>query len=909
MSVGVVLGGAGGDGGSSNTVAVESMGNISTSGFRSYGILAQAVGGGGGDGGNSVAGSLYLSTDITVGVAVGGKGGVAGGGAAVDVDSDSRIKTEGDFSHGILAQSIGGGGGAGGNSSVLTEIWDFPTGLSFEYLLSMSPSLSLTMSLGGEGGTGASGGLVDVLSTGDISTKGDFAHGILAQSIGGGGGDGGNSTEISREFSINPLPGLGVQADILIGGFAPASGGAGTVNNGGQVMVHNDATIATEGAFANGILAQSIGGGGGAGGDTTKSTMDVSADFVGAILPMDASLSVSLGGWGGMGGAGGHVIVENDGDIMTAGHFANGILAQSVGGGGGAGGASTKFAIEMGLVPPGGFLSDVGGSAELSVGGLGGLGGAGGLVTIDNSGSITTAGHFANGILAQSIGGGGGAGGGIMSIDVTILGETLPPPGFDSSLSLGGYGGLGGAGGVVSVGNRGDIATAGDFATGISAQSIGGGGGTNGSVTTYSLALAGGEPSAKSLKGASAGTGHGGAVSVDNSADIVTQGGFAHGILAQSIGGGGGFGGISEDGGISTLDFDPTANGIFAENTGFGVGFAGSAGGWGSAGAVNVTHTGSITTLGDMSHGILAQSAAGSGTAGPVTVTLASDITANGMNSDGIHAQSVGIGGNGDISINIGGGTVRGGSGTGAGVNIDGGANNTLTNAGSVLALSGKAIMAGIGNDIVENYGTVTGNVDLGTGANAFNNNPGATFNSGAIVNLGEGNVLTNAGTLSPGGLGTALQTTLMGDLAQLESGILDIEIGGFTPGLSDFIDITGTVTGGMAAIGTPLVMGGAINFSFLSGYDIAAEIALGQSMTCQFLNAGYLDGFASTLSYDFLGSPWGFQYSVFQQDNGLFLRATNSIPAPGALLLGCFGLALVGWRGRRARPWITERS
>ena len=82
----------------------------------------------------------------------------------------------------------------------------------------------------------------------------------------------------------------------------------------------------------------------------------------------------------------------------------------------------------------------------------------------------------------------------------------------------------------------------------------------------------------------------------------------------------------------------------------------------------------------------------------------------------------------------------RGLGGSGAGVKILGGANNQLNNHGVItnaLGVAGDAIFATAGNDKVDNYGLVSGSVDLVGGNNAFNNKGDATFNSGAVIHLG----------------------------------------------------------------------------------------------------------------------------------------------------------------------------
>ncbi|MEJ0008950.1 MAG: hypothetical protein WDM77_21945 [Steroidobacteraceae bacterium] len=79
-----------------------------------------------------------------------------------------------------------------------------------------------------------------------------------------------------------------------------AYGGSGeSAGHGGNVSVTNGAQIFTFGQYANGIVAQSIGGGGGSGGSG------------GAIY--------ALGGSGAAGGAGESVLVMNTGAILANG--------------------------------------------------------------------------------------------------------------------------------------------------------------------------------------------------------------------------------------------------------------------------------------------------------------------------------------------------------------------------------------------------------------------------------------------------------------------------------------------------------------------------------------------------------------------------------------------------------------
>ena len=187
-------------------------------------------------------------------------------------------------------------------------------------------------------------------------------------------------------------------------------------------------------------------------------------------------------------------------------------------------------------------------------------------------------------------------------------------------------------------------------------------------------------------------------------------------------------------------------------------------------------------------HGISAASFSFHGAAGDVSVMSNGNITGD---TAAIYARSQGSTANGDIAITVLGGTVSGGT-TGVGVEILDGADNSLINRGTITSLSGTAIMASTGNEIIDNDGIVTGSVLLGTGLNAFNNLSGGLFNSGADVFLGGGNLLTNSGKLAPAGIGTIGTTALTGDLRQTGSGGFDVDVD-MTTNSADLLTASGT--------------------------------------------------------------------------------------------------------------------
>ena len=129
--------------------------------------------------------------------------------------------------------------------------------------------------------------------------------------------------------------------------------------------------------------------------------------------------------------------------------------------------------------------------------------------------------------------------------------------------------------------------------------------------------------------------------------------------------------------------------------------------------------------------------AGGVGLAANVGIIQDHDVTATGLNSVALLAQSAGGTGNGNIDVTVTAGTtITGGTGTGAGVGFLDGATNLLTNRGTITSVNqigGFAVTATGGNETVDNFGTMIGSVNLGAGANAFNNKSTALFNMGAV--------------------------------------------------------------------------------------------------------------------------------------------------------------------------------
>ncbi|WP_373288298.1 beta strand repeat-containing protein, partial [Chelatococcus reniformis] len=925
LAASVGLGGKGGSGGVGGTAqfGLSSGGSITTSGQGSTGVLVQSIGGGGGAGGDSSASAVVVgygqtvpdgagSMGVTGNFTMGGSGGGSNGGGSVLVavggtivngapqqdaagSAATSIVTYGDFSNGITAHSIGGGGGNAGIGSGNTQ--SVGTGSTYSGYLGLGSG-------GGGGGDGAAV-TVSMFAGNGITTWGSGSIGVAAQSIGGGGGiSQGASVNVGKTFSVGNV---NYEPDLKIG-FGTTSGGGGA---GGTVNVSVSAPIVTHGGDATGVVAQSIGGGGGIGG---SSGADASADnpIIQALearqgisnikstlekgkVALETTLSLAVGGAGGGGGQGGTVNVNLSDGITTSGDWANGVLAHSIGGGGGKGGTaaaagtggepettvnidhavggqggqggnggavnvnmlqgntviSTAGYAAAGIIAQsigagGGIGADGSDSATgtislgASTGGAGGVGGNGGSVLFQynntNGSTISTTGTAADGLVLQSVGGGGGIGGAGSSLFVS----NFKFPGQTLTLSAGGGQDASGNGGTVnlqaatSTNNPLNIATTGDYAFGVLGQSIGGGGGL---ITA--------QPSAQTVTteiGGDASGGAGGAVNlIGNNLTITTTGVSAHGIVAQSIGGGGGV--------IRIADPNPGSPSL-ATNWPGPRSSAGS--GNGGAVTVDVDNGGSVNVSGAGAVGILAQSVGGGGgltldgngvfagststgsggAGGPVVVNvLGATVTASGPQGIGIFAQSTGPGGGAGSTVSVQyvgtsassffAGTVTGGVGTQAtpdqpgasAIQIDGpGASmvsiDITSEVTSGLGASGTAIVATGGGSIdVQNLGgVITGSVYAG-GAGQVQIGPSGTFNAGPAVVAG---LVQNNGLVNVGGAGAVGATTLTGTYRQTTSGTLGVDIDSLSARRADLLTITGNadVAGAIVPTATRLLPG-----------------------------------------------------------------------------------------------------
>ncbi len=646
------IGGTGAVGGNGGTVTVNANGSQTTQGNYSHGAVAQSIGGGGGNGGDAFAITTALPTP-----AIGGSAGGGGDGGNVTMTAGNLavVSTVGDGAAGMLAQSVGGGGGSGG-SAMQTSLF-----------------APVSVAIGGQGGGGGNAGTVTLQASGALlSTNGASAAGLIAQSVGGGGGNGG----AAMATDLN----LGLSLGVGVGGSGGAGGNGSKVSvtldntrvgTGGQIPAPSNppASQVVNQADSYGVLAQSIGGGGGNGGSVVSRTIalpvPISEDATFAMAS-----SVTVGGHGGDGGDGDEVDLWLSGNsvVATAGQGSHAVLAQSVGGGGGNGGDSNAMSRTVTIED-----TSIAVNVDVAVGGFGGTSGDAGLVNLQlaDTTQITTVGDYSNGLMGQAIGGGGGNGG----VGSSGTGGIAKDKSYTVNVGVGGKGKAGGNGGQVeaSLAQGTSIKTSGSGSRGILLQSIGGGGGAS-QGTTVSLGApfsSGGDGDSDATTSFSASVsvsvgeqggagGSGSTVTLSNAGTIVTSGKDADGMLLQSIGGGGGLGGSagsdasagpsSYPSGGNNPDDPPPSNDNNLGSYGLSVAVGGKGGGGGSGGTVSWNYTGNTVTAGDLADAVVVQSIGGGGGTGGTSAAKGAKGDGNIMVSVGGSGGSAGDGGEIDLN-------------------------------------------------------------------------------------------------------------------------------------------------------------------------------------------------------------------------------------------------------------------
>lgn len=394
------------------------------------------------------------------------------------------------------------------------------------------------------------------------------------------------------------------------------------------------------------------------------------------------------------------------------------------------------------------------------------------LLTIVSSGDIATSGNNAFGIAAGTVYG---------DIIVTSTGDIATSGMFAAGINVGTIGQLNTSEGAVTITSSGDIATSGSSAIGINAASV------YGPIDITSL----GDIAVSGAASIGINAQTQGEIRITTTGDIATAGDDGVGIFAAA----GAAAMVFSSGSIVTLG-DGAAGIAAAGQTGTVIVSTGNIRTYGadapgitvySDGDAAVASSGDIRTTGDTSDGIYVVS-----TYGRAAVVNSGDISATGPGSAGIYAASYA----GTSVVNFGAIT---GCPCGGVVLRTYDGDNSLINFGTIIAdLNGSAIEMDTitGSNLVENFGTVTGNVFMAGVASVFENQAGAFFNSGEDIIAD----VNNAGTLAPGGSGTVETTDTIGSLTQSGSGRFAVDIIGTA---ADRINVTDTAQlAGKVAVG-----------------------------------------------------------------------------------------------------------
>lgn len=280
--------------------------------------------------------------------------------------------------------------------------------------------------------------------------------------------------------------------------------------------------------------------------------------------------------------------------------------------------------------------------------------------------------------------------------------------------------------------NNGSIVTTGDYSYSVNAWTGPGASGDveinyqNGDITSSGLYVGG--PYGRAL-------GDGNSTIIYSAGTITSSGGLGFGMLAQTDGAGDArvdaLSGTINTSGVWATAVHAYAGGLGKLDINVGAGLqadtTGSAA-WGVLGTIamaansqplTINNSGLLTTTGDDAHGIWAWNN-GSGT---TTIQSSNDLSATGLGSDGIRAEAAN-GGLAAYQVDVISGTIQSGSGAAAGVHTTGVSGGAATIHSAAIvdgALSGMALLDGIGDIVATNLGVLTGDIILHLGNDEFN--------------------------------------------------------------------------------------------------------------------------------------------------------------------------------------------
>lgn len=206
----------------------------------------------------------------------------------------------------------------------------------------------------------------------------------------------------------------------------------------------------------------------------------------------------------------------------------------------------------------------------------------------------------------------------------------------------------------------------------------------------------------------------------------------------------------------------------------------------GSGGDIRFAQIGDIVALGERSIALLAQSlgggggivdrrfmgsAGGSGDSGDISLTVYGDVIASGRNGVAIFAQSVSRQRQGDIELTLTEGDLISGGEQGVSLWLSGGDNNRVINRATVAGADGAdgmALLSEQGENLLENYGQLIGNIDFGRGQGSVRNHVSGLIAPGSQLQLGGSERLFhNDGALVLGGANRVDVVALNGSYVQ----------------------------------------------------------------------------------------------------------------------------------------------